>query len=180
MVTLKTALKDRLRNAKKIALLGVGSELRGDDAAGILVAAHLRKTCQKNIKQQRFKVFLGATAPENLTGQIKSFKPSCLIIVDSADLGKKAGAVKLINPAEVEGFSFCTHRLPLKIMADYLIKSLACEILIIGIQPGRLDFASRPSKAVEKSVKLVGGIIRDILKNHSTIKREEERCRLKK
>jgi hydrogenase 3 maturation protease len=162
--TLKAALKNRLHKIEKIALLGVGSDLRGDDAAGILVAEHLHKSSPKDIKQQRLKVFFGSSAPENLTGEIKRFSPDYLVIVDSANIGKRAGAVKLINPDEVEGFSFCTHRLPLKIMTDYLIKTINCKILIIGIQPGRLDFASRPSKEVEKSAKYISDTIEEILK----------------
>jgi len=163
VVTLEAALKKRLPDSGRVALLGVGSELRGDDAAGLFVAEYLRKSCPKNIKQKKIKVFFGSTAPENLTGEIKKFKPAYVIIIDSADMNRRAGAVKLINPDEVEGISFCTHQLPLKIMADYLIQSIGCEVLIIGIQPARIDFNSRPSKTVEKSARQVSKILKKII-----------------
>ena len=43
MLNLKVLLKDKLNKARRIALLGVGSEFRGDDVAGILVAKSLAK-----------------------------------------------------------------------------------------------------------------------------------------
>jgi len=164
VVTLKTALKKRLPDSGRIALLGVGSELRGDDAAGLLVAEYLRKSSAKNIKLKNLKVFFGSTAPENLTGEIKKFKPAFLVIVDSADMDRSPGAVKLISLDEIGGISFCTHQLPLKILTDYLVQSIGCEILIIGIQPGKIDFGAPLSKEVKKSARLVSAILNEILR----------------
>jgi len=164
VVTFKTALKKRLSDSGRIALLGVGSELRGDDAAGLLVAEYLRKSPPKNIRQKKLKVFFGSTAPENLTGEIKKFKPDCLIIVDSADMNRRPGMVKLIDPDKVGGISFCTHQLPLKILTDYLVQSIGCEIIIIGIQPGKIDFGIVPSKKIERSARHISGMIKEILR----------------
>ena len=156
MQKLIQGLKSRLKSAKRIALLGVGSELRGDDAAGILVAEALsKKICRRN----NLKVFLGHTAPENLTGEIKKFKPQHLIIIDSADMGKKAGEVSLIDISDLRGVTFSTHQLPVVIMADYLMQATGCEISIIGIQPKQLKFDSQVSQEILKSVKqLVVGL----------------------
>ena len=156
MQKLIQGLKPRLKAAKRIALLGVGSELRGDDVAGILVAeALLKKICRKD----NLKVFLGHTAPENLTGEIKKFKPQHLIIIDSADMGKQAGEVSLINIFDLSGVTFSTHQLPVVIMADYLMQATGCEISIIGIQPKQLKFDSKVSQEILKSVKqLVAGL----------------------
>lgn len=165
MFTLKAALKKRLNNATRIALIGVGSEFRGDDIAGLLVVRQLKEQCRK-IRPQRklkFKAFIGSTAPENLSAEIKRFKPSHVIIVDAADMAKRPGAAQLIRPEESGGFSFCTHKLPLGILADYLIQSLGCEIIIIGIQPKALDFGSRFSKQVEKSAGAISRIVREII-----------------
>ena len=164
MAALKTTIKNWLLDAKKIAVLGVGSGLRGDDAAGILVARELSKHCKTAACRIKFKVFAGDTAPENLTGEIKKFKPTHLILVDSADTGKKAGEIVIIEPKKLHGISFCTHQLPLKIMVDYLIESVGCSILIIGIQPKKLDFGSLPSKEIQKSVKIISDTIKGIIK----------------
>ena len=88
MQTLATILRKRLDDAKKIAVLGIGSELRADDAAGLLVAKQIRMSFPQS---QRVKIFLGHTAPENLISQIKKFKPLHLIIIDALDMAKRPG-----------------------------------------------------------------------------------------
>jgi hydrogenase 3 maturation protease len=160
---LKAALKKQLNNAKKIALLGVGSEFRQDDACGMLVAEALKNSCSAAKQCKKLKVFFGATAPENLTGEIKKFNPSHVIIVDAADTGKKAGSITLIKPQEATGISFSTHQLPLSIMVDYLIQSIACEVIIIGIQPKTTNFGSEVSSEVKKSVGVLSSVIQEII-----------------
>lgn len=159
----KRTLKDKLKNAKKIALVAIGSQLRADDAAGLFVGKELQKFHKGINRYIKFKIFFGETAPENLTGEIKRFNPTHIIIVDSSDLGKKAGTTMLIEPKEVGGFSFCTHQLPMKIMADYLMQSINCQVLIIGIQPKTLEFGARPSKEIERSTRLVAEMLREVL-----------------
>jgi len=155
--SLKANLKKQLNNAKRVALLGVGSDLRGDDAAGVFVARKLYPG------DAGFKVFIGDTAPENLTGEIKRFNPTHLIIVDSAQMNEEVGAVKLIDSDEVSGFSSSTHSLPLKVLVDYLFKSIGCETTIICIQPKALDFAGPLSSEVKKSAEDVSRVLKDIL-----------------
>jgi len=161
---LKITLKKQLHNAGRVALLGLGSKLRGDDAAGIFVARTLSNLPQATGENTRLKVFIGDTAPENLTGEIKKFNPTHLIIVDSADMHEKAGVVKLIDSERACGFSSCTHSLPLKILTDYLFKSIGCRTTIIGIQPKTLDFGSCLSVQVKKSAEDVSRSLKIILK----------------
>jgi hydrogenase 3 maturation protease len=158
MPNLKTLLKKKLKGAEKIAVLGVGSVLRNDDAAGLLVADQLKK-----IKNPKLKVFLGSTAPENLTGEIIKYKPTHIAIVDSVDMDQKPGSIMLIEPQVVEGVSFSTHMLPVKMIVDYFLESLKCEIIIIGIQPKSLEFGGTVSDEVKKSAKQIADTIRQIL-----------------
>ena len=83
MPNLEKFLKNRLKEASRVAILAIGSEFRGDDAAGLLVAENLKKLLK--VSSRKFKVFIGATAPENLTGDIKRFNPSHILLVDSID-----------------------------------------------------------------------------------------------
>jgi len=159
VTTLKTTLKKWTRDAERIALLGVGSELRGDDIAGLLAAKHFGMSSKKHKGRVTSKVFIGDTAPENLTGEIKRFKPTHLIIVDSADMGKKPGTVRAIDPNKAGGLSFCTHKLPVKILTDYIAESTGCQIMIIGIQPKRIEFCGVPSKEIQKSAKTIADTI---------------------
>jgi hydrogenase 3 maturation protease len=163
MLTIKKALQEKLESAARIAIVGVGSELRGDDAAGILVIARLTAGRLKS-KKRKFSFFIGATAPENLTGEIKKFKPSHIVIIDSADFKKKPGQIKFIEREDFSGASFCTHKLPLKIMIEYLAKSLGCETIVIGIQPKSLSFCSSPTKPVVTAIKQVSAALKEVIK----------------
>lgn len=163
MEELKKQLIESFKAAERVALLCVGSELRGDDIAGILVARELNKSFRRSGRDRRFKIFVSGTAPENWTGEIKRFNPSHLVIIDSADMGEKPGTVKLISPDKISGFSFSTHRLPLKMTAEYLLHFLACRITIIGIQPKTLEFGKPPSKEVEKSSRAISSMLKKIL-----------------
>jgi hydrogenase 3 maturation protease len=165
MQSLSLNLKDRLVGAKKIAILVIGSELRADDAAGILIGEALGKELKDSKTRAKTKVFFGGTAPENLTGAVKDFKATHVIIIDAADMGKKPGEVHLFDPEKIEGVSFCTHSLPINILAGYLVEFLSCQIIMIGIQPKTIEFGKPVSKEVAKSIKSAVNVIKDVIIN---------------
>ena len=150
MQHLKKILKKRLDNAERIAILAVGSELRADDAAGLLVA---KKLSQKLAHLDgRIKIILGETAPENFTGEIRTYKPTHLIILDCAECGLEPGTIQFIDSENVGGISFSTHMLPLKLMVDYLLSDNHIEVMIIGIQPEVLEFGQPVSAKIKKTI----------------------------
>ncbi len=91
---------------------------------------------------------MGETAPENLTGEIRRFAPSHLVIVDSVDFGREPGTVVAADPVEITGISFSTHRLPLFVLTDYIEREMPCRILIIGLQPMTLGLFHEVSAPV--------------------------------
>ena len=109
------------------------------------------------------KFFIGATAPENLTGEIKKFQPSHLIIIDSIDSNAPPGQIIILDRENVDGVSFCTHNLPVKVMIDYLLKFCTCRVIIIGIQPKDITVGGPVSKEVRQAVKTLSGTIAKIL-----------------
>ena len=137
-------LEDLLSGSTRLAVLGVGSELRADDGAGMLAARELERRCPRRTD---LLVAIGGSAPENLTGVIADFGPSHLVIVDCADLGLAPGAVRVVRVEGIGGLSASTHSLPLKIVVDYLILRCPCEVIAVGIQPKSLDFDGRMSRA---------------------------------
>ena len=164
MQALSTILKQKLENAQRVAVLGIGSELRGDDAAGILTAQQIEKNTRNQTSTSEVRVFIGDTAPENLTGEIKRFQPTHLIIIDAADLDIEPGQAKIINPDTIGGTSFCTHMLPNSVLADYLKQSFNFELITIGIQPKSLTFGTRPSKEILQATRQISTIIAKLFK----------------
>ena len=156
---LQKNLESKLKKSSRIAILGVGSEFRGDDAAGLLVIHQIKKKSKTKV----IKIFEGATAPENLTGEIIKFKPNHILIIDSANFCKIPGTIKILDSDQIEGVSFSTHQLPLKMMVTYLEKSAGCEVTVIGIQPKKIDFDAPVSPQVQKAVKALSKTISKII-----------------
>ena len=159
MQRLQAVLRQRLKKAAKVAVLGIGSELRADDVAGVIVAEHVTKLTKGKKIHARLKVFVGGTAPENCTGQIKRFKPEHIVIIDAADLDAKPGKVAVLAPNEISGVSFCTHSLPITVMVDYLRQFFACDITLIGIQPKSLAMGATASEEVLRAAESVATAI---------------------
>jgi len=137
-----------------VAILGVGSEFRGDDAAGVFIAARLAKK-RFTARGLTVAVYNGATAPENLTGEIRRFKPTHLAVIDTVDAGQRPGTIVFLEPDVAGGASFSTHTIPAKILADYLGRTTGCRTVVIGIQGRTLSFGSAMSPAVRNSVGIV-------------------------
>ena len=164
MKKLKRAVEAFLSGARCVGVLGVGSELRADDAAGMLVAELLDIYANRKTSRTKLGIFYGGTAPENLTGEIKRFAPTHLIVIDTADFGEKPGHVQMFDKENVGNFSFSTHKLPIKVMIDYLLQSIDnMKVSIIGLQPKSLDFGKTPSEEVKTSVNDLASIIEDVM-----------------
>ncbi len=160
---LRSNLRKKLSNAEKVAILGIGSDLRGDDIAGIAVVEQTEKLVKSQKLPLEVKFFIGATAPENLTGEIKKFQPSHLIIIDSVYSNAPPGQIVVMDVPEIETVSFFTHKLPIKLMIDYLLQFCKCSVVVIGIQPKDITVGSPVSKEVSKAVKIVSKTIAQIL-----------------
>ena len=137
-----------------MAVVGVGSDLRGDDAAGLRAASRLAAWAART-GTTRLAAFAGGAAPENFTGEIARFKPDCVVLVDAAHLGpgRAPGEIDLIAPEQVGGLAFSTHMLPVPIFLDYLRATTGCRTLVIGIQVAQKDVLAPLTPAVAAGVR---------------------------
>lgn len=126
----ENGLAGALSQKKRTVVLGVGSELRCDDGAGMYVAKLLEKH-----QSDAFLVLGGGSAPENFTGVIRRFLPERLVVVDAAFMDLLPGQYAVLPVEGIAQTQFTTHMLPLSVMLNYLAADLAMEILCIGIQP---------------------------------------------
>jgi hydrogenase 3 maturation protease len=157
LLALKRALKaDSRFGARKALVLGVGSDMRSDDAAGLRVAAAISASSRQGVHALE-----AGPAPENCTSEIRRLHPSDLIIVDSAQMGGKPGTLGVFKPSEIAGVSFGTHGLPLSVLADYLRIEVGCAVALIGIQPSNMEFGEALSPEVARAVAEVIDLLRD-------------------
>jgi hydrogenase 3 maturation protease len=122
----------------RVAVVGVGHALRGDDAVGLAVAQHLRPA------YGRWLVLVGGSAPENCTGPLRRFGPDFVVLVDAADLHARPGSIQWLECGQIDGLSATTHTLPLGVVAAYLTAELGCTVGVLAIQPAASNDIGAP------------------------------------
>ena len=144
-----------LKGACRVAVVGIGSDLRADDAAGVEVVRRLRR----HLASPDVLLIDAGVAPENFTAEIKKFRPSHVLMIDATDLGLKPGAASIVDLSAITGPSIFSHRLPLSIFADYLRAHVETKIILIGIQPANARIGSAMSEEVKKAVDETSAVI---------------------
>jgi hydrogenase maturation protease HycI len=135
MTDIQDFLEENIRPGLRYALMGVGSELRSDDGAGI----HFIRCLSERLRSRDVLLMEGSTAPENFTGVIKDFAPDILFIIDAAHMGSRPGEARIIPESDIAGASFSTHMLPLSIILSYIEAEAGCKTIFIGIQPATTE-----------------------------------------
>lgn len=161
-MSLPEQLRERLTG--KLAVVGVGNSLRGDDAAGCRVAQRLRPTAQAS-------VFVAGDVPESVLFQVVAARPDTVVFIDAADLGAAPGAVALLEQDQLTGYCPTTHRVPLRLLMDILRREARADVFLLAIQPGRIDLGSPISSRVEASVALLAEALQEILDAPPTLQR---------
>jgi len=137
-------LKEHLKG--KVIILGIGSTMRRDDAAGSLLAARLKGKVP-------FEVFDSGSSPENYLGKIIREKPDNIIIIDAVDFGGKPGDYLVFESRDVKTVNlFSTHNASISLVTDYLQNNLTAGILILAIQPASVAFGEDLSQPVSKTL----------------------------
>ena len=154
----------------RVCILGVGTELCRDDAAGLLLIDRL--SAQMNlpvgVASERLLLISGGPAPENFTGVIRAFQPNLLVVVDAAFLELPAGSIQLLPEERAAGLSFSTHMLPLPMMLSYLKLECGCSVCLVGIQPATTEQGIGISQRVVDGVELLKDILQQAL-NHTNV-----------
>lgn len=133
----------------RVAVVGVGNTLRGDDGAGVWV---VRAMTERLHAAPGVLLVDGSTAPENFTGPLRRFRPDLVIEIDAAHLDQPAGTVAWVDWRDADGMSASTHTLPPSVLARFLSADLGCLVSLLGIQPATLEMGEELSPEVAKAV----------------------------
>jgi hydrogenase 3 maturation protease len=143
----------------RIAFVGIGHELRGDDAAGVMLA----RAMQPLAASDRVLVIDAGPAPENCTGLLRCFRPDLVLLVDAAQMDESPGTVRWLAWQDTAGLSASTHTLPLHVLASYLTADLGCDVALIGIQPAENAIDTSLSPVVQQAIDEVARALAGIL-----------------
>ncbi len=150
--------QDNRLSLPRTCLVGIGSDLRGDDSAGLMVVRQFLKQHHTD----NLLIIEGGPAPENVTGQIRAFHPDLVILVDAAHIDEPPGAIQWIPLESIDGMSASSHSLPLSMLASYLTAEIGCEVSVLGIQPAQNEIGSNLSPSVQTAVDEIAKELRSL------------------
>lgn len=167
----KLSMPGSMRQYARIAIMGVGNELNGDDAVGVLAARKLKsiqtkiENTTKGVQPDALQVLIleAGAAPEAFTGPLRRFKPDLVLMIDAAHLDEPPGNTAWFDWQDTDGLSASTHTLPPSVLAKFLTQELNCRMVLLGIQPEHLEFDSPVSAAADEAVERVVNLLSDLL-----------------
>jgi hydrogenase 3 maturation protease len=127
---------------KRVAVIGVGNRMRGDDGVGSVIAERLQELAKGNLL-----VIDAETVPENYLGVLLDSKPEVALFIDAVDFGGEVGEWALV-PLSVLGDKVpTTHTVSLKLLGQ-ILESNGIECLLLAIQPKQIGFGAPMSEEV--------------------------------
>lgn len=143
-------LTDELSNYRKdkIVFVGLGNELRADDAAGLELVKKIKST--NEFKTSPF--ILAGRNPENHLQTILDYNPEIVVFIDAAEWNGNPGDIKLFNDEDIALTEFSTHTFSIKMIKDYLINQKQMNVMFIGIKPLRKNFEEGLSEPVQIAI----------------------------
>jgi hydrogenase 3 maturation protease len=150
-------LTEFLSGYKKLVILGIGNDMKGDDALGTFIARNLKNYGPKIISID------GGIVPENFTGTIKKETPSHILLIDAVDMKKVPGSVRMVLKEEISNYSISTHSMPISFLINYLEMGTGAKIALIGIQPQSMELGHEMTIEVKKSAINVLNILKSII-----------------
>jgi len=134
---------------RKVAVIGVGNRMRGDDGVGSLIAERLQELAKGSLL-----VIDAETVPENYLGVLLDSKPEFVLFIDAVDFGGEAGEWALV-PLSVLGDKIpTTHTVSLKLLGQVL-ESNGAKCLLLAIQPKQIGFGAPMSEEVASAAEKI-------------------------
>ena len=148
-----TRLLKSASSSNRVALVGIGHPLRGDDYAGSLIAKALVKKAG-NYSRNGLYIFDAEDDVEGMISKLAKLHPKHVVFIDACEMKMKPGELKLLSIADTSYPFFTTHGIPLKLLAQKLLPE--SEAWILAIQPESLELADLSTKLKETAKSVIG------------------------
>jgi hydrogenase 3 maturation protease len=127
---LSDILQRRIKNARRLAIVGIGDELVPPDRLGMFAAQEIGEQQIPGVR-----IFFAGTVPESITGPLRRYQPGHVLFLDAADMGARPGTIAVIGPERVQASLISTHVLPLSVVMDYIERETGAGVTLLGLQP---------------------------------------------
>ena len=146
--------------ATKIAILGVGNDLRTDDGVGLFIIDSL------SMKHPNLLIENVGSVPEAFARSLADFGANRIIMIDAADMAQNPGHIELIPKDRIAGITISTHRMPLSLLMTYLEQQTKGETILLGIQPKDVQFGEGLSPEIEEVARKIISSLNNLLETH--------------
>jgi len=153
-------LREFITGAKKIAILGIGNDLRSDDGLGPYIIEKL------SIDDPRILIENVGSVPEGFARNLAEFGAERVIMVDAADMMKPPGHIEFVTKDRIGGITISTHSMPLSFLMMYLEQETGGKTVLIGIQPKSIQFGEGLTPEIQEVVEKIIRILEHVLKEH--------------
>ncbi len=161
-ISLEQTIRSTNKPPPRIAIVGMGHELRGDDAVGVMVARRLQALSNSN-----WLVLDAGPAPENFSSKLCEFSPDILLLVDAVQMDALPGSIRLLAVDDTEIYSVATHALSPHLWITYLQIELNCVIKLLGIQVGQCSLGTLLSSPVSMSAERIVQVIEQLVRTNT-------------
>ncbi len=145
---LELSIKNKIQG--KVAVVGLGNIIRGDDGLGPKLIELLKAR-----KTGAF-LFDCGTVPENYIFPILSTSCDTVILVDAADMGIPPGSARVLGLEEIANVSFSTHNPSPRLFTDLLRTGKEnMNIFIVSVQPVSTELGRPLSEEVARGLDLL-------------------------
>ena len=153
---LVSAIRSRLRG--KVAVVGIGNIIRGDDGLGPKLIELLRED------KVACPLFDCGTAPENYAIPILATSADTVIFIDAADMKEAPGLIRILDVDEISKISFSTHSPSPRLFIDLLKTGKDdLNVFFLSVQPKRTNLGERLSEEVLNSLTILKGSLVEAL-----------------
>lgn len=152
---LREFLRPLLRG--RVAVLGVGNILRGDDGFGIALVQRLAERGLPLLAVD------AGTVPENHVAVAARFSPDTVLLADCLDHGGLPGDVAVLAGEELSEEVVSTHGFPLSMLMDEIARRTGAAVRLLGVQPADLTLGAELSPPVLAALDHLESLFADLL-----------------
>lgn len=162
-----------MKSQDKILIVGVGNILLADEGFGIIALSELRK----KILSDEVVLFDAATDIYKIMNLEESFKK--IIVLDAVKQKQPAGTIYRLplHKIEIESDAKSSHQIKvieaLKLMQVTIDNFRESEIIIMGVEPAKIEYSVGLSKEVERALfYFVDLVLEEIVNARSIVSQE--------
>jgi hydrogenase 3 maturation protease len=128
----------------RVALVGVGHPLRGDDYVGSYVMKGIK--ARGGALSDSVYLFDAEDNVERVITRLSRIDTKQVVFIDACEMGARPAETKLLPVDETRYPFFTTHGIPLKVLAEQWL--VGCKVWVLAIQPKETEFGEGLSPEV--------------------------------